>query len=970
MKDVKKKLSGAAAVLIAAALIFGCEDPTKPSDVDGGTPTGGNGGLLTGGEETPTEYTLNVGDDQYPTLKEAVAWVNANKPTQDTRYTILLPGGSELLGPTTLAKADAEGVKKTVTLTDAGGANAAATVDVKKAVMQVTGAAASVQLGAETGSVKGSLFTVPEGVTLELAGRVTLRGISDNTAPLLTVAGGLEMRNSAAVTGNSNSAENGKGGGVYLTGTMKMSGEAYIGGNTAATGPGIYDDGDLSFSESAVVDSAIFLASGKTITVLDKLTPENNTQVVESAERTAVIVVEDKEAQAPIISGGFGTLEIKDTVGEAIYLADKTALEAAIGGAAAAVEEVGTSGANGADVAADAYWATEAEKTAYTSAIAAVRAVLNDNGATQAEVDAAVNALGTATAAFNTARKAGLLATETSKAALGEALSAAAEAKKGIVPSADGSDISPPNYWVTEDVMTAFESAISTAQTVYNNAAATETAVTGAKNTLTTATGTFNEAKSIGLNTTVEATLTSVKADGQYVNSTSTPRTATTELTLTFDMDISGLTAEHITVTPATEWGRVRNPVLTKGEDTGVYKLAVELLAAAGYEYHDVRNVTVSVSEVEGYSVTGGDETVRVYPWIEIADIDDFTAIVDTDMAFYNRSGWYKQTADIDFTGISTWMPIGGDDSATTDTDKLFTGVFDGGGYKIKNINLGLTTGKIFSLFGYAYRATFKNIRIAGSITNNHGIGGIASTSEECSFINCSNAANLTNNGTTGIVAGICTGLNKNQSTASAFITGCWNTGNISTPTQAGGICGNVLNNAIITGCYNTGSISSIKADGTHYIGGIGGYVNFNGTVTACYNTGAITASTSATGSVGGISGDTGDNVTFRITACYSTGALSASSATTKNIGGIAGRYRNSGFVGQVTACYWKEGTGATYGLGSVSSDTGTTKFGSEAWPATTTHTEWGIGDGSGSGTYWKRLGNWPSTYPKLWFED
>ena len=665
-KDWKKKsLTVAAAALFAAALVLalgGCEDMTKSGDSGG---------------EPPTEYTLHVGVEPYYTLEQALAWVNADKPAKDTRYTILLPEGTEMLGPATLVKADAEGVKKTVTLAGAGYSSDPPS----------EGADVTVQLGAETGSVTGSLFTVPEGVTLELAGKVTLKGIDDNTAPLLAVEGVLEMKDKAAVTDNENSAENAKGGGVYLTGTMTMSGEAYIGGNTAVAGCGIYDKGALTFSGSAVVDGedGIFLASGKTITVLGTLTPGSNT-AAEDAETTAIIVVANKEAEAPIISGRFGTFEIKDTEGEPIYLADKTSLTEAISAANEAKDGVETS-TNGADVVSDAYWVTAEEKSAYTEAVAAAQAVLNDNGATQAEVDAAVNALGTATTTFSAAKKAGLLATEASKTALGSAITAANAAKTGVETSTNGSDISVSKKWVTTEVMNTFTAAISAAQAVYNSASAAEVEVSGATSTLTAATTTFNEAKADGLYSSVAVTFSQITQDGEFNSSV---RTVTNGLTLTFSADITGLAAEHITVTPATDWGRVGEKTLTKGEGTGVYRLAVELLSATGYglpaeEGEEVRRVAVRVSGVEGYTVTG-EQAVTVYPWIEIKNINDFKEIVTPtsghgNRVFHNRKGYYKQTADIDFGGVSTWTPIGKATSIDT-IDECFTGVFDGAGTK------------------------------------------------------------------------------------------------------------------------------------------------------------------------------------------------------------------------------------------------------------------------------------------------
>jgi hypothetical protein len=47
--------------------------------------------------------------------------------------------------------------------------------------------------------------------------------------------------------------------------------------------------------------------------------------------------------------------------------------------------------------------------------------------------------------------------------------------------------------------------------------------------------------------------------------------------------------------------------------------------------------------------------------------------------------------------------------------------------------------------------------------------------------------------------------------------------------------------------------------------------------------------------------------------------------------------------------------------------------FSNDAWPILAAHQQWGTGDGSGDGKYWKTLGNWNNgnpVYPKLWYEN
>jgi uncharacterized protein YjdB len=143
-----------------------------------------------------------------------------------------------------------------------------------------------------------------------------------------------------------------------------------------------------------------------------------------------------------------------------------------------------------------------------------------------------------------------------------------------------------------------------------------------------------------------------------------------------------------------------------------------------------------------------------------------------------------------------------------------------------------------------------------------------------------------------------------------------------------------------IIACRNSGNITNTEA----YNGGIVGYVGVATTIIACYNTGTITGKTMNGGIVGA-----GGN----ITASYNTGTIATDAAGSWNSIG------NSG-----VACY-------TIDL-SAGHNNNATVFSGAAWPSTSANAEWGVGDGSGSGKYWKSLGNWNGgspTYPKLFFE-
>jgi hypothetical protein len=218
---------------------------------------------------------------------------------------------------------------------------------------------------------------------------------------------------------------------------------------------------------------------------------------------------------------------------------------------------------------------------------------------------------------------------------------------------------------------------------------------------------------------------------------------------------------------------------------------------------------------------------------------------------------------------------------------------------------------------------------------------------------------------------------------------------------QAGGIAGSLSGE--ITACYNTGAVKGAQAWCSH-VGGIAGQVNgVNGpSMTACYNTGYVSSSAALSEeytdvSIGGIAGrahGSGDNA-ITITACYSTGIVEYTGGSTVQdgnslcqaicVGGVFGVCGSTTAIESTFAdCYWKAVDGLNYGIGGTNSadndlfadetspsNEGTTQFGDTKWPANSG--EWGTGDGSGSGKYWKSLGAWNGgnpVYPKLWFEN
>ena len=82
-------------------------------------------------------------------------------------------------------------------------------------------------------------------------------------------------------------------------------------------------------------------------------------------------------------------------------------------------------------------------------------------------------------------------------------------------------------------------------------------------------------------------------------------------------------------------------------------------------------------------------------------------------------------TADIDFSGLSTWTPVGNPTStgngnnASAAQGPVFSGVFDGAGHTLKNFKytVDISEGGTWGLFGYVYKATLKNFTVESDVT-------------------------------------------------------------------------------------------------------------------------------------------------------------------------------------------------------------------------------------------------------------
>ncbi len=304
-----------------------------------------------------------------------------------------------------------------------------------------------------------------------------------------------------------------------------------------------------------------------------------------------------------------------------------------------------------------------------------------------------------------------------------------------------------------------------------------------------------------------------------------------------------------------------------------------------------------------------------------IYTVEDFLAFAaavnagESIQEWENEEGWVNLRADLDFTGVETWTPVGnavapwGSSYNPVVTEgHAFTGKFEGNAHHIKNLVLvdnGTVEGKHFGIFGYLGKgaivqnfviddncsltvsssashsagviaglvcdASVRDITSSAPMTYNGGasglmhmalIGGIYAGEEDCTVdsvhnngkMTATNTANL-NAGATGIhVAGIVGFCNaKTDGEKTITISSCNNYGDMES--QAGrtaGIVGAANAKTLITLCENRGNqLNTMPKDDGGRLGNIVCFTNNGSTITSCKNYGNLISTRS--GRVGGI---------------------------------------------------------------------------------------------------------------------
>ncbi|MDD4375720.1 MAG: hypothetical protein PHR25_02960 [Clostridia bacterium] len=207
-----------------------------------------------------------------------------------------------------------------------------------------------------------------------------------------------------------------------------------------------------------------------------------------------------------------------------------------------------------------------------------------------------------------------------------------------------------------------------------------------------------------------------------------------------------------------------------------------ETFSSIGWDFENIWNIAngstyptfLPVKGMESFNIKGK------------GTINDPYLISNAEELNYIRYGLnknYKQTANIDLTNYSSgagWLPIG-------DSTEKFTGVYDGAGYKITNLNINRPEEYNIGLFGLTYEATLKNIRMENvKVTAKGTVGGLAGNTYETKIqrTSVSGEVNAIDYGTSGILVGY---ANSNYQTDKAVIEECYTEGKV-TGYECGGL--------------------------------------------------------------------------------------------------------------------------------------------------------------------------------------
>lgn len=231
-----------------------------------------------------------------------------------------------------------------------------------------------------------------------------------------------------------------------------------------------------------------------------------------------------------------------------------------------------------------------------------------------------------------------------------------------------------------------------------------------------------------------------------------------------------------------------------------------------------------------------------IYPKLTVSSGDEMNKL----SGFVNNGNTMAGTTVTLLNDIT----LGSDFQKIGNTDKPFSGTFDGNG---KTIDSG--TASLWTIFYQVTGGTIKNLTSSGKFSMS---GIVANLSNNGLIENCTNTATVTSD-TYSPLGGVCAKMED------SVIDGCVNNGSVNikksgTFISLGGICGSAT--GVIKNSTNYASVvyTEEKSNDSCYIGGILGTTKIDAGVNTelynCINIGDVSGNEETTSGIGGILGD------------------------------------------------------------------------------------------------------------------
>lgn len=237
----------------------------------------------------------------------------------------------------------------------------------------------------------------------------------------------------------------------------------------------------------------------------------------------------------------------------------------------------------------------------------------------------------------------------------------------------------------------------------------------------------------------------------------------------------------------------------------------------------------------------------------EIRNVNDLKLLAQKVNGGITYEGkYFKQTADIDLSNETNWIPIGGTVIEHTSTLEIsvFKGNYDGDGHKITNLTTTEDSNHV-GLFGKAEDATIQNCNVEGKVKGYQYAGGIVGgVGVKTKILNCSFQGSVM--GESDCIGGI-----VGETSSGCEVSGCFVTGKVEGLQKVGGIAGKGV--GTIKNCYALADVTATEVNA----GGIAGYA-FDVTIENCYYGGDVLAKNYAGGIAGVMDSTSGSSTTIQ----------------------------------------------------------------------------------------------------------